>query len=112
MKLAAVVAVGVLSAVPAMAQQVIIQGPNPAAANHDARAAGQAAGDANSARYQARREQGIANQDAAAGNYGAAAGAENAAQRDRHAANDYSKDVHRDAAAAAQADSTTIRVTP
>ncbi len=113
MRITAAAVIGLLvSTSPVLADEVIIQTPNPNAADHAAGAAHQAGRDAHVDRNIARRDQAIANHDAASGHYGLA----NDAERDAHAANRAAGiDNHiagHDAAIARHDDSYHIEVTP
>lgn len=112
MRISAVLAISLALSTPAFAQEVIVQTPNPAAAAGAAGAARQAGADAQFESNQARRDQGIANRDAAMGNYGAAAAAEGAAQGSRTDARIDSHIAHRDANVARQDDSYRVQVVP
>lgn len=99
MRLGYAVVLAASFAAPAIAQQVIIQGPQPGQARHAAREAGierhEARGDVNAAR----REEREAWRDLSHGNFGAAMGEERAAQRDiqgaRREQNEARQDVNR-----------------
>jgi hypothetical protein len=112
MRVAAIIATGLLLSAPAFAQTTIIQGPNPGAAAQAGAAAGEAHHDARVEEHDAHRDQAIANHEAAEGNYGAAAHAEHAAQDARHDAHVDNHIANHDANVSRQDDSVRITTVP
>jgi hypothetical protein len=112
MRIAAIIATGLLLSAPAFAQQVIVQGPNHAAADQAVGAADQAHRDARFEADQARRDHAIANYDAATGHYGAARAADGAARQAAHDTRVDDNIVRHDVQAAHRDDSYKLEAVP
>ena len=110
MRLTCVLLLAASLATPAVAQQIIIQGPQPGKARQADRAAGMENREARQDTTAARREEGDVLRDLSRGNLGGAAREESEAQRDLRAAQGERNEARKDLNRGRRDEELTIRV--